>query len=331
MKKADYDIFFAFQDLFNLVEFPHHVEEAKKKKDIKYVVYFPVDGDLKKDWLKSALLPADYGMTYCPWGKSKVKDIYSYYNTELLPHGVNLDEFYPLSEEDRKKARQEIFGVDDDTFIITSINRNTSRKDMPRLLMAYKLFREKYPEIKSRLYLHCHSSDNAGYNLDDLALSYLPKKIANEILTMNTGKYQKNGLPTSLLNRIYNASNIITSATRGEGWGLSLTEAMASKIPLVMPGNSAILDIIGKNEERGYLVKSGGDKNLYVTEQHTNIYRPIIDIEDMADKWKHVYDNKEEVDNKVEVAYEWVKKFTWDRVANDLDKFLEKVYKSIEK
>ena len=330
IENRKYDIFFGFQDLFNLMDLSHHIEEVKKKRDIRYVVYFPVDGDLKKRWLDETLLKADYGLTYCPYGQEQIKKIYPNYEAKILPHGVDLESFHPLSDEDKKSAREQIFNItDDNTFIITNINRNTYRKDIPRMILAYKQFKEKYPEINSRLYLHCDPADRSGYDLPDLGLQYLPRHIAESIMFTDMSRYGYNGLPVPVLNKIYNGSDIITSSTRGEGWGLSTTEAMATKTPVVMPGNTATLNIVGKNEERGYLVDSGGKLDLLDIEIGTNIFRPMISIDSMVEKWKYVYDNREEANQKAFSAFEWIQQYTWDKVANKLDTFLQEVYSTI--
>ena len=107
---------------------------------------------------------------------------------------------------------------------------------------------------------------------------------------------------------------------------------MACKTPIVVPRNTSNIEIVGENEERGYLVDSGSDINLWTTLKNDNeLQRPLTDINDLIKQWKHVYNNRAEAEQKAEVAYEWLKSLTWDRIAEQWDKLFTEAYNSLGK
>ena len=108
-----------------------------------------------------------------------------------------------------------------------------------------------------------------------------------------------------MLNRIYNASDVVVSSAIGEGWGLAQTEAMATKTPVISPDNTACTEIIG--EDRGLLVKSGHDLEHFTVLPHDNeVIRPIISVQDMADKLSLLYEDEVLRMELAENAYNWV-------------------------
>ena len=101
------------------------------------------------------------------------------------------------------------------------------------------------------------------------------------------------GFPTHILNDIYNSVDAIITTTLGEGWGLSISEGMAVKKPVIAPDHTSISEILGKTNagtaERGILVKT---KDGFVQQHDNSRVRPITDAEDMADKMEMVMENR---------------------------------------
>jgi len=90
-----------------------------------------------------------------------------------------------------------------------------------------------------------------------------------------------------------------------KGWGLSWPEAMATKTPVIMPRNTALVENI--TEDKGYLVDSGSKESLFTVIPHDNeIVRPLVDTDKLVETMLHVYNNQEEAKKKAETAYGWV-------------------------
>ena len=329
LRSQEFDIFFSLQDAFNLIPMHDVISKTKKIKGYKYILYFPVDGDIKKTWVEKAIKLADKPITYTEFGKQKVKEKNEFVNVDVIPHGVDLEKFKPFSTpKERTNFRSEYFGIGEEVFLISNVNRNQPRKDLPRTILAFKKFCEQNKNINAKLYLHCHPRDEAGHRLHEFSENYLPESLWDRIIMPPEDLMSGNGVSSEVLRKIYASSDMVTSTAFGEGWGLSTVEAMACKVPVVMPNNSATTEIVGANNERGYLVKSGGD-NLsdYITLKFDNeLLRPLTDIDDLVKNWKYVYDNREEAKSKAEEAYKWLQEYTWDKVAKKWEDVFDSLY-----
>lgn len=307
----EYDVLFLFQDSFILESFmgqalPH----LRRQKNFVTVGYYPIDGIPKKKWV-DCMNTFDVPVTYTEFGKQEsilatpaIAD-----KIKVIPHGVNVKDFYPLSKTETANFRKQYFGRHASKFIVTNVNRNQQRKDIPRTLQAFKEFKKLRPN--SVLYLHMAPTDQ-GWNLEEVVKA-TGLVINEEVVFPGNGFGPNQGYAVSVVNQIYNASDVVISTTLGEGWGLSSTEAMATKTPIIFPDNTSLTEIIGK--ERGYLVKSGTTPSDYVVLPHDNeIIRPLTDTVDLAETLVHVYDNMEEAQQRAENAYEWVtSNLIWQR------------------
>jgi glycosyltransferase involved in cell wall biosynthesis len=117
---------------------------------------------------------------------------------------------------------------------------------------------------------------------------------------------------------------MVVSTTLGEGWGLSVSEAMAVKKPVLFPHNTSLIEIIGENEERGWFCKSGETINDYIClgGGDNNLLRPVVNIVDMAEKMEYIYNHKDEANAKAERAYNEV--WTWNQVGEQWKAIFER-------
>jgi len=309
----EYDFLFFLQDTFILDFIPTMLENLKKVgKDFKSVFYYPVDGIPKEAWIRAAN-SVDFPVTYSQFGREQsiqlVPEIEE--RIRVLPHGVNPQVFFPVPEEEALAFRRQYFGALSDHFIITNVNRNQQRKDIPATIKAFIEFRKERPD--SLLYLHMAATDQ-GWNLPEVIKAFGLSIKTDVILPQ---KFTPSaGFPLEVLNLLYNASDCLVSTTVGEGWGLSWTEAMATKTPVVYPINTCLGEYI--TEETGFPYKSGGDLDHIAVLPHDNeVPRPTAHIYDMVKQLTLVHDNKEEVARRVDAAYKMVhSNLIWDRQIN---------------
>lgn len=149
---------------------------------------------------------------------------------------------------------------------------------------------------------NCAKKDQ-GWNLEEVVKAYGLDLTKDVIFPENFGPNQ--GYPRQIVNLIYNASDCVISTTLGEGFGLSWPEAMATKTPVIMPANTAMVEYI--TEDRGWLCKSGTNSSLFTVVPNDNeVVRPLVDVDDLAEKMLEVYNNKKEVIRRTENAYSWI-------------------------
>ncbi len=295
----------------------------KAIKGFSYVFYAPIDGDVKPAWINDAVGTADFPVAYTNYGLGQIKKVNPGIaeRTKIIHHGVDRGVFYPLDAKEREEARKYLFNAKPDEFIITNVNRNSIRKDLVRSIVAFFQIARVIPNAK--LYLNTNIYDPFGHDLKAFIDQYVPDNLAPFVLYPDPKRMRD--ITKDVLNTIYNASDVVISTTTGEGWGLSTTEAMACKIPVVMPDHTSLKEIVGKDEERGWFARCN-DFTVFPYFS-SSIMRPTTSMESLVHCIYHVYKEKEKAAQKVNAAYDWVvENCDWDKIANQWNKVFDEAY-----
>ena len=230
-----------------------------------HMVYMPVDGfnqppawDVLKDVTKRIAM-SRHGQRYMP-------------ESPLVYHGIDTDQFHPVSERPitvsngqtlRTKADcKEAFGFDPKGFLVLRVDRNSYRKDYPDTIKALWPFMERHADVQ--VHFHCEQRDDTGFNLAvmlnrrmDLKERFFFPKNLNSFL----------GWPETDLAALYNAADVFISTSWGEGFGLTIGEAVATGIPVIAQNVAATPEVVGPGgillePERETTVPSGQDQWL---------------------------------------------------------------------
>ena len=308
-----FDVLFFLQDTFILDFMPNMLTQLKSAgKKFKSVFYYPVDGIPKQSWIESAN-SVDYPVTYTQFGRDMsvklVPDIGN--RLRVIPHGVNPQVFFPVPKEESYKFRKAFFGPLADKFIFTNVNRNQQRKDIPATIRAFKEFKKHRPD--SVLYLHMAAVDQ-GWNLPEVLKAFELDITSEVILPQNFTP--SSGFPLDVVNLIYNSSDAIISTTVGEGWGLSWTEAMATKTPVIFPSNTCLGEYI--TEQTGYPYPSGGDPDhVTILPNDNEVPRPTAHVDKLVQRMVEAYDDRKGAAERAENAYRMVmSNLTWENHIN---------------
>ena len=317
MGSGKYDVVFMLQDTFVIEPI---MEEIKKTQDalaknamktFKTVWYYPVDAQLKKQWVDT-VAGADFPVVYTEYGKAEtLKHIPELEDRlRVIYHGNNPSNFFPIQDkQDVANFRKQYFnGKADDRFLIVNINRNQPRKDIARSLMILKELWDR--GRRPLLYLHMQYEDSGG-NIFTIA-NQLGLGKEYEFFLPSPKIFNANqGMPIEDVNRIYNAADLVLSTTLGEGWGLSMTEAMATKTPVVAPDNTSFSEMGAMNRVK--LIPSGADPSMWIVkEQDNERIRPLMDVKAAADAIEAIMDGKEKPN--VEAAFQWVSNLNWSNI-----------------
>lgn len=284
LARGDYDLLWVLND----VEVVHGIVpelrqlQAQKRRQgrpvFKTVFYYPVDAPL---WPHACdmIRFADAAVTYTRWGRDQtlaaLPDLGK--PVHVIPHGTDPAAFRPLPADERARARAELLGVRSPaTFAVVNVNRNTARKDLPRTILAFAEFRRRVPD--SKLYVHTV----AGQNGIDLmrCCAALGLRVPTDVSFPDPRLLSEPGpFPPAAVNAVYNAADAYLTTTLGEGWGLTVTEAMAAGTPVVAPRHTALTEILtGPDGDRGYVyecadrvwIDSGGYRPAATTEAIAN-------------------------------------------------------------
>ena len=304
----------------------HIYDALGEHRHEKLVVgYYAVDCDVLNAQTFNSLCYCNAKITYTQHGRSVIEkfrpDMRGLIN--IIPLACEPDVFYPFPQEERHQARKDIFYTEDNSkFIVINVNRNQPRKDLGRSLMIFHEFHNLHPN--SLLYIHACQEDLGGH-LPTMAMM-LGMELGSEVLFSSEDLHMLRGFTREYLNRVYNAADCLVSTSLGEGWGLATTEAMAAMCPVIVPRNTAFMEIVGEKEERGYLCDTGGSiDHLTWLYGNTNHPHDIVHAQSMIDKLEHVYYNMDEASCKAADAREWTLSLTKEDVGRMWSKFFREV------
>ena len=117
-------------------------------------------------------------------------------------------------------------------------------------------------------------------------------------------------IPVDIMNRLYNTGDMFLTTHLGEGWGLSITEALAAGTPVVSPNNTCMPQQLGKNSERGYMYECKDE--IWIDESG---FRPKGLINDIVEQMMAAYKDKEDgKTEKISLARKWAEEHDWSLI-----------------
>jgi glycosyltransferase involved in cell wall biosynthesis len=342
LKDSDeYDGIFIIQDLgivCPIVPILKYIKEEKgrnKKKSFKSMFYFPVDCPMV-DKLVEGLEFFDCLVAYTEYGKDEVLKLRPELKKKIkvVPHGNNSKHFFPIDKEEIKEFRKEYFGEENaKKFIITNVNRNQPRKDIPSTIFAFIEAKAEWKENnlpnEPFLYLHMHPKDPMGWDLRGLFLQ--TKLVEGVDYKLMDNELASNGASIEMLNKIYNASDLYVTTTLGEGWGLTLTEAMATKTPIVCPLSTSFIEMT-QNGKRAYVIEN----LIPLANISDNVIRKQCDIYEMKDLIIMIARGLSGLDDdlgfmenyneRIDKAYKYVTSLDWKEVCKTWIQYFKETF-----
>lgn len=307
--KGDYDIVWILNDLY----VTHHVTQAygklleerkaNKKKVPISVYYYPVDCHVLA--AQSSFVPmVDIPVCYTDHGKAETLQTHPGVEPRLaqVPHGVDSHIFKPLPRDVVLKYKAKLLRSDKESFMVINVNRNSSRKQIQYSMLAFREFKKKVPNAV--MYIHSAVNDQGGdLRAAVLDLGLDPK--TDIIFPINYNP--SNPVTPATLNMLYNMADLFLTTHLGEGWGLTITEAMAAGVPVVAPDNTCMPQQLGESSERGYIYPC--NDSIWVDPSG---FRRKGLIPDIVEKMIEVYRaGPKELNPKVKLALEWAQEHDW--------------------
>jgi len=332
----DFDVVFCLNDIEIFNAMGEHFKNVKTEKlklnkpNFKSMVYFPIDSEPRLIDLK-VLSIFDEVITYTEYAKGVMKSLVSdtqFKKIKVIPHGCNTTDFFPLSLEEKLQAKLEILGEgNEDTFLFGSVNRNSARKDLASLIMGFAMFKHT-SQANAVLYLHCNPLDPSGINIFRLC-DRVGLEVGKDVIVPKNYNENK-GYDVAKLNRIYNAFDCFITTTTAEGWGLTITEAMATKTLVVCPKHTSLTEISdnGENTISFMYLQQSVFLNDFEKIRFTSNPVEVSTIMGVVYNLRH---DEQEIQYlasaKIQNAYDKVSAMSWELVAKQFKVIIDKLAK----
>ena len=113
------------------------------------------------------------------------------------------------------------------------------------------------------------------------------------------------------LNLIYNAGDMLLTTARGEGWGLSVSEALCVGLPVVAPKHTSFAEILRDDygNLRGLLVPPLLEQEIIIMDNDQ--LRPVADIGAMAKKVCWAIEHPEHARGIGRRGMQWAQSISW--------------------
>lgn len=249
--------------------------QAGQRKPFRVVQYIPVDSEtLWPEWVYPIAECVDYPVAYTHFGARVLLEIEPRLESRLsvIPHGTDPETYFPVPPQVRGEFRRRTFGIEDDVPLIVNVNRNQARKDIVRTLQVFARLRDWFPDAV--LYLHCSPADSKGFHLDRARLNL---RLPDRSVLWPEVDSEITNYPEHVLNLVYNSADVFVTTSRGEGWGLCVSDAVTCGVPVVAPDHTSHTDIL--RDGRGVLVPC---REWQVQREDWDQLRPVADVEEMA-------------------------------------------------
>lgn len=290
---------------------------CRTRRSFQWISYIPVDGEPIGGGIPPDVVPIieeiDVPIAYTEYAKNavlkSVEDQETRNRIKVIYHGVDTQVFKPLEPSERRNMREQ-FGFND-KFIFLVVCRNQTRKNIPEMLRAWKIFSET-PEAKNKvvLWLHTYFKDSAGWDIDNLLTVNGLKN--NSVIFYDQiahGKSAYHLLPENELAKLYQISDAFMLIS-GEGFGIPTFEAMATRLPCLLLDYASSAEIGA--DGRAHLVPwTCSWTGLHLTQ------RPVPDPHHIYEGLLKIYRDKRYRDNIAMKGYEYVQNYTWQKIADE--------------
>lgn len=180
-----------------------------------------------------------------------------------LPHAFDLDVFKRLPKNDVDALRKKSFG--DKKFVCFWNNRNAGRKQSGTLIFWWAKFLEMVGRENTVLLMHTEPKDPVGQDLEAI--------IQHLGLTNGEVIFSNQKLDHRDVAMLYNISDVTTTISYAEGFGLSVGESLCCETPVIAVKTGGITDQMTDGKDAfGWLLEPtvtcvvGGQDIPYINE-----------------------------------------------------------------
>lgn len=159
-----------------------------------------------------------------------------------LPHAIPDKDFFPLPEDEVKKARKAHFpNMKDDAMLVFWNSRNARRKQPGAIIWWFKEFLDRVGKDKAVLLMHTNPKDPNGPDLEAIIKE----------LGLDDGRvlFSNQGVPPEHLRLMYNMADVTVSASDAEGFGLSTLESLNCGTPIIVPKTGGLQEQVTDGKE----------------------------------------------------------------------------------
>lgn len=167
-----------------------------------------------------------------------------------IPHSIDTNIYAPtasvVDDQQRQRTGRQLMGdIPSGAFVVGIVNANKGqspiRKAFDAQLLAFALFAERHDDVF--LYMHTERFGGmGGIPLDPLIEA---AGIQSEKVYFVNQYQNRIGIPDEAMAAIYSGLDVLLAPTLGEGFGITVIEAQACGVPVIVNNFSAQPELVG--------------------------------------------------------------------------------------
>ena len=264
---------------------------------------------------------------------------------DVMQPGVNTNVFRPLPREQVLQA----FRINDpEVRFVGTVMRNQPRKLFPRIIEAFRMFKEQHPQASHKVFLLLHTSiPDVGWDIPEIvAQNGLNDSVVYSYHCLNcrnigvmqfvgspapecpvckkpqcwTTPNTQHGMPEPQFALIYNLMSLYIQGSIAEGDGMPPNEAKACGIPCLMSDYSALYE----KARNGGALPIRNDSFYLESETHQN--RSLFNRQHLVDLLADLLSNETKRQRMAGEARKCAEQFySWDLCAKKWEREIDKM------
>lgn len=324
------DIFITLEDTFTLDNQEFLKMEALRHEGLPFMIYTPFDGGgIPSTGIPISRLATDrVSMAKFTQQEFAIEG----FDSDMIWHGVDLEQFYPVTDEEQKQLKTK-YGFKPDDFVVFTYMRNSARKAPQRnLQILCEFLKDKPNNVKA--FAHIMNYNVKENDLEDYKERVLSRLYSKNVIDrlfysikgrmVGSGFNPETAATDKEVAEYLQLSDILMSATTGEGFGLIMSEGMACNKPLVMTDYTTpqelIIDVLDDIKPRGIIVPY----DTTITASYNTVHA-FVNKEKFVEALNTLYESKELREQYGKNGRPFAEKFlNWDYLAEDWKKIIRK-------
>lgn len=280
------------------------------------ITYTPVDGYNRPPVWSELLSKTTKVVAMSRFGQA------AYEGSSLVYHGVDPESFWPVRERPivvspgvklrTKRECKRALGFDPKGFLVLRVDKNSGRKDFAATWKALLPAMRRHKDIQ----VHFHTTASEAQSGVDLrAMMSREPDVDRSRFFLPDFHNSFVGWPTQMLNALYNAADLFVTTSRGEGFGLTIAEALMCGVPVIAQNVTSIPEVVGPG---GVLLEP---QRLITVPSGEDVW--LADIEAFTEAIETLYESAGRRRTLGEAGRDHVlKSFSWDFAAARFDEYI---------
>ncbi len=154
---------------------------------------------------------------------------------------------------------------------------------------------------------------NSAYNNGSITLDQALANTGVDLGKCPPCRFVVKNIPFEQLVGIYQLADVSVIPTKGEAFCLTVLESMMCGVPVVTSNFGGQTDFI--NDKNGWILPTKLGPATDDMLCYEGMQWGYVDVDELAKLLRHIYENRDEIKPKAELALKDSKKFTWEHSA----------------